>query len=89
MSLGEQQRLAMARAILAEPDILFLDEATSAVDPDTEAALYGALQSRLAKTTIVSVAHRPSLKAFHSSFLHVRPGPELSERLHEADAKRA
>ena len=60
LSGGEQQRLAIARALLAKPDWLFLDEATANLDPEAEASLYRLLRERLPGTTIISVAHRPS-----------------------------
>jgi putative ATP-binding cassette transporter len=65
LSLGEQQRLALARAILQAPDYLFLDEATASLDEASEAALYQLLQQRLSKTTIVSIGHRATLLALH------------------------
>ena len=66
LSLGEQQRLGIARAILQAPDFLFLDEATASLDEAAEAALYKLLDVRLAKATIVSIGHRATLAAFHS-----------------------
>ncbi len=65
LSLGEQQRLGLARALLHAPDYLFLDEATASLDEPSEAALYRLLEQRLAKTTIVSIGHRSTLTAFH------------------------
>jgi putative ATP-binding cassette transporter len=65
LSLGEQQRLGIARALLQEPDFLFLDEATASLDEASEARLYRLLQARLPKTTIVSIGHRSTLNAFH------------------------
>ena len=65
LSLGEQQRLALARAILLEPDYLFLDEATASLDEPAEAALYRLLRERLPGMTIVSIGHRSTLEAFH------------------------
>ena len=65
LSLGEQQRLGIARAILHAPDYLFLDEATASLDESSEAALYRLLYERLARTTIVSIGHRSTLIAFH------------------------
>ncbi|AWJ87262.1 ABC transporter ATP-binding protein (plasmid) [Azospirillum sp. TSH58] len=65
LSGGEQQRVAFARALLHRPGWLFLDEATSACDPATEARLYGLLADRLPGTTVVSVGHRASLSAHH------------------------
>jgi putative ATP-binding cassette transporter len=65
LSLGEQQRLGVARALLLKPDYLFLDEATASLDEPAEAALYKLLEQRLARTTIVSIGHRSTLAAFH------------------------
>ncbi len=65
LSLGEQQRLGIARAILQAPDYLFLDEATASLDEPAEAALYRLLEGRLKGTTLVSIGHRSTLSAFH------------------------
>jgi putative ATP-binding cassette transporter len=74
LSPGEQQRIAFARVLVQKPDWLFLDEATSAVDEATEANLYRLLRERLAKTTVFSIGHRPTLRPFHARLLMVRPG---------------
>ena len=65
LSLGEQQRLGLARAILLQPDYLFLDEATASLDEPAEAALYHLLEQRLPHTAIISIGHRATLAAFH------------------------
>jgi putative ATP-binding cassette transporter len=66
LSGGEQQRLAVARALLAKPDWLFLDEATASLDEDSENALYRTIARALPSATIVSIGHRSTLKAFHA-----------------------
>jgi vitamin B12/bleomycin/antimicrobial peptide transport system ATP-binding/permease protein len=65
LSLGEQQRLGLARALLHAPQYLFLDEATASLDETSEAALYRLIKERLPATTIVSIGHRSTLEAFH------------------------
>jgi putative ATP-binding cassette transporter len=65
LSPGEQQRLAFARALLVRPRWLFLDEATSALDEVSEAMLYTLVTARLSDCTIISIAHRPTVAAFH------------------------
>ena len=65
LSPGEQQRLAFVRVLLIRPDMVFLDEATSAMDGDTEAALYALLTDELPDSTIVSIAHRETVAQYH------------------------
>jgi putative ATP-binding cassette transporter len=76
LSLGEQQRLAIARAILQAPDCLFLDEATASLDEPSEAKLYKMLQERMPRATIVSIAHRSTLFEFHDRRLNLQPDGE-------------
>jgi vitamin B12/bleomycin/antimicrobial peptide transport system ATP-binding/permease protein len=71
LSLGEQQRIGFARALVAQPRFVFLDEATSAVDVETERLLYGLLKRSTA--TFVSVGHRPTLLDYHVTALRLMP----------------
>ena len=74
LSLGEQQRLAFARALLAKPELVLLDESTSALDLENEARLYAALVATGA--AVVSVGHRESLRKFHTRQLRLGQGPD-------------
>jgi len=80
LSLGEQQRLAFARVLLAKPRYVMLDEATSALDTENEARLYRALRTN--GTTLVSVSHRPATLQYHEQVLELRGNGEF--RVHRA-----
>jgi putative ATP-binding cassette transporter len=67
LSLGEQQRLAIARVLLAERPFVILDEATSALDEKNEARVYKTIKKSGA--TIVSISHRPRVAKFHTDVL--------------------
>ncbi|HET9814410.1 MAG TPA: ABC transporter ATP-binding protein/permease [Xanthobacteraceae bacterium] len=83
LSLGEQQRLGIARAILQAPDYLFLDEATASLDEAAESAVYRLLNARLKRSAIVSIGHRSTLAAFHRRGLVLERDGEIN-RLRQA-----
>jgi putative ATP-binding cassette transporter len=66
LSGGEKQRLAFGRIFLHRPDIIILDEATAALDPESQDKLMVLLNNELQHTTVISVGHRRELEAFHS-----------------------
>ncbi|KAL4554532.1 hypothetical protein LXL04_039363 [Taraxacum kok-saghyz] len=73
LSLGEQQRLAFARLLLSKPDLVLLDESTSALDEPNEASLYEKINA--AGVTYISIGHRTSLTKFHKKALRISPMP--------------
>lgn len=74
LSLGEQQRIAIARVLLQRPGLVFLDEATSALDEGLELDLYHLLLDQLPEAICVSVGHRSTLLPLHRWHLDLRPG---------------
>ncbi|HHF3391315.1 ABC transporter ATP-binding protein [Haemophilus influenzae] len=69
LSPGELQRVAFTRILLTKPDVVFLDETTSALDETTEHLLYQTIKERLPEMIILSVGHRSTLQQFHNKQL--------------------
>jgi len=72
LSVGEQQRCAFVRALLARPAVLFLDESSSALDAANEARCYQLLKQTLPDTILISVGHNASLERFHWQVLELQ-----------------
>ena len=66
LSGGEKQRLTFARLLLNDPDIIVMDEATAALDEKSQDRMMQTVIDELPDATIISVAHRAELEAFHS-----------------------
>lgn len=71
LSPGELQRVAFVRILLAKPELIFLDETTSALDEPTEAILYQTIRERLPNSIIISVGHRCTLQQFHNKQINL------------------
>ncbi len=84
LSQGEQQRVSLARAFLFKPDILLLDESTSALDEKAQAALYRLIGERLSGATIVSIGHRQTLHELHGRRVELEPAGEGGFRVRTA-----
>jgi putative ATP-binding cassette transporter len=85
LSVGEQQRIAIARALLNKPDWLFMDEATSALDEENEAHAYALVNERLPQTALVSIAHRPQVARYHRRRLVLDPQAKSIQALAPAE----
>ncbi|WP_417614417.1 ABC transporter ATP-binding protein [Nocardioides caricicola] len=74
LSGGQRQRISLARALVREPRLLILDDATSAVDPEVEARILEALRSGTHDTTLVVVAYRKATIALADEVVHLEDG---------------
>lgn len=72
LSGGEQQRIGFVRLLVQKPDVVILDEATAALDVDTQASIMGLFRNELGDVTLISVGHRPELAEFHNRRLSLR-----------------
>jgi len=84
LSPHEQQRLGLARVLLNEPEWLFLDKATSALDEETEGRAYRLLVERLPRATVISVAHRAEVAAYHERRWTIAPNARGTSSLRAA-----
>ena len=82
LSGGQRQRISLARALVRRPRLLVLDDATSAVDPEVEARILGALRSHDADTTLVVVAYRKATIALADEVVHLQDGRIVDRGTH-------
>jgi len=87
LSGGQKQRVSIARAFLANPTVLLLDEPTSSVEPDSEAAIISALDRLMAGRTTVLTSHRPSLIQ-QADYVYVIEEGRVTEQGASADLAR-
>jgi putative ATP-binding cassette transporter len=80
LSDGQKKRLHVARILLRQPAILYLDEITSALDPKSEKELYQLLRDELKETIVLSIVHREGIRSMHNVFLTVANGKAVCQR---------
>jgi ATP-binding cassette subfamily C protein len=74
LSGGQRQRIAIARALVHQPELLILDEATTALDPITEAAVCASVSRLRGEMTILAISHQPALIALADRVYRIENG---------------
>ena len=82
LSGGQRQRIAIARAVLSDPRVLILDDATSAVDPSKEHEIRASLREVMAGRTTLIIAHRPATIALADRVVLLDGGRVVAEGTH-------
>jgi len=86
LSGGQRQRLAIARALLRKPSLLILDEATAALDPVNEAAVWQTVETLRGKTTVVAISHQPALTGVADRIYRIARGRAEAQSVPARDA---
>ena len=79
LSGGQRQRIAIARALIRDPGLLILDEATTALDPETEAGIAATMRRLAGKVTVLSISHQPAMKQAADFVYRIKGGAALRE----------
>ena len=80
LSGGQRQRIAIARALIRDPALLILDEATTALDPETEAGIAATVQRLAGKVTVLSISHQPAMKEAADMVYRIEGGAAVPEK---------
>ncbi len=83
LSGGQRQRIAIARALIRDPALLILDEATTALDPETEAGIAVTMQRLAGKVTVLSISHQPAMKRAADIVYRIEGGVAMREEADE------
>lgn len=84
LSGGQRQRIALARALVKDPKVLILDEVTSALDPETEAAIVSNIHAMRGRYTIVAITHRPAWTTIADRLYLINNGRAKLQSSHRA-----
>ena len=79
LSGGQRQRIAIARALIRDPALLILDEATTALDPETEAGIAATMRRLAGKVTVLSISHQPAMKKAADIVYRIKGGAAFRE----------
>ena len=79
LSGGQRQRIAIARALVHGAKLLILDEATAALDPQSEAGVWSAVQRLRGRTTVLAISHQPALTGVADRIYRMRAGTVVRE----------
>ena len=86
LSGGQRQRIAIARALIRDPVLLILDEATTALDPETEAGITATMRRLAGEVTVLSISHQPTMKQAANIVYRIKDGAALREVTYEPSA---